>query len=852
MHKVERLRRSLTLEEKAQLTAGGGIMSTAGVERVGIPAFNVTDGPSAARGPSLPGIDGPTSTVIPCGSAVGATWNPALAEQLGALLGREARDRNCRGLLAPTVNLHRFPLAGRNFECYSEDPLHSGIMAAGFIKGVQSSGVFATVKHFVGNDAETQRSWMNSVIDERSLRELYLVPFEIAIRDGGAMAIMTGYNRLNGRWITEQPELLTGVLRREWGFEGLVMTDWFGVATPESLPAGLDLEMPGPPRAFGAALIAAVESGQIKESDLDRAVDQFLKVFDAFGGLNESEVASVPPPPTPEDLELVKSAAAEATVLLTNDGVLPLDVEEIRRVAIVGPNATSPCIVGGGSAEANPTASSTPLQSFKRIFGDRVELTYSRGCEVGNRVLPVGKNVLEAFDGFDVHLFDGPRFEGEPIRVQRMEELRLCVMGDDESYPGGAWSMRVSGTVTPSESGRFELLLAQAGSARVSVDGVVILDGIDDPPEPGGTEFFGRASKDAAAELSFQEGRPAEVVVDFVRREETVAGFRVGFRTLDGERLIEHAEANAAAADVVIVLVGSSAAWEGEAIDRDSFELPGRQNELIQRIARTNEKVVVVVNSGAPIDMEWVDGVSAALQCWLGGQGMADAIAEIVVGESDPGGRLPTTIPKELRHSPAFDTFPGENAEHRYGDGLFMGYRGYENSGIEPRFPFGHGLTYSTFRVGEPSFSDLNFQPGETLTISVPVSNAGDRAGSEVVQCYVEPVSPRLKRPIKELKSFAKVRLEAGQSQNIELQLDDRSFAYWDSGQPDFDAVADKLNSTLTYFESPQPPREPGWQVDAGRYVVHIGTSSSNISWSTSVFVGASENAHDQIKESKA
>jgi len=352
MADVDALVAALTLEEKAALTAGGDMFATTPVERVGIPRVNVTDGPSGARGQHYPGAGGAPSSCIPCGSAVGATWDPDLAEALGALVGREARDRGCLGLLAPTVNLQRSPLAGRNFECYSEDPLLSGRLAAGYVRGVQSQGVFATVKHFVGNEAEFERMTISSVIDERALRELYLVPFELAVKEGGALGIMTSYNRVNGRWVTEQRSLLIDLLRDEWGFEGLVMTDWFAVAdTATSLGAGLDLEMPAPGKALGPKVVEAVREGTVAEADLDAAVGRLLRGLDRIGALDAPEPPVEPRPPGPDDVALLRRAAAAAAVLLANDGTLPLDGRRLGRVAVIGAPAALPAVVGGGSAQ---------------------------------------------------------------------------------------------------------------------------------------------------------------------------------------------------------------------------------------------------------------------------------------------------------------------------------------------------------------------------------------------------------------------------------------------------------------------------------------------------------------------
>ena len=641
------------------------------------------------RGLSLPGMGGPTSTCIPCGSALGATWDPALAEQLGALVGREALDRGCRGLLAPTVNLHRHPLAGRNFECYSEDPLLSGRLAAGYVRGVQSAGVFATVKHFVGNEAEYERGSISSVIDERSLRELYLLPFEIAVREGGALGLMTSYNRLNGRWLTERPDLLVELVRGEWGFEGLVMTDWFAVAdTSLSLGAGLDLEMPGPGRALGSTVVTAVNDGRVKEDDLDVAVRRLLSSYDRIGALVAAAPDVAPVPPGPEDLELLRRSSAESIVLLRNDGTLPLEPSSLRRVAIVGQHAVSPCVMGGGSAGVATPPLTTPLESVSALLGDASEVVYERGCEADVSATPIGERVLVAPDGFDAAFHAGPECAGEVLKREKLDSLRFVIFGSmpDESL-GDEWSVRVRGSVVPDEDGRFEVVLAQSGRARVLVDGEVLLDGFENPMPAGGSDFFGLASKDLSTDVAVRRGVPLEVVVEYANIDAPLAGFRVGFRTVDKDALLQRAIDAAAGADVAVVVVGNSAEWETEGRDRPAFELPGRQPELIRRVAAVNNRTVVVVNAGAPVDLSWSDDVAAVLQCWFGGQEMASGVAGVLGGELEPGGRLPTSIPLCLEHSPSYDSFPGENGEVRYGEGLFMGYRGYEHRRILPAVP---------------------------------------------------------------------------------------------------------------------------------------------------------------------
>ena len=379
---LDNLVAALTLDEKTALLAGADFWSTVAVDRLGIPSIRVTDGPSGARGGTLPGALGAPSTCIPSGSALGTTWNAVLVEQLGQLVGAEALERGCRGLLAPTVNLHRSPLAGRNFECYGEDPLLSGKLAAAFVRGVQSQGVIATVKHFVGNEEEYERMSISSVIDQRSLRELYLVPFELAIKEGGALGIMCAYNRVNGRWVTEQPDLLRGTLRDEWGFAGLVMTDWFGVAdTVQSASSGLDLEMPGPGRAFGDPLAAAVGRDDVDVADVDAAVRRQLAAWDRVGALDTPTPIRDLTAPSSENLSLLRRAAGEATVLLHNDGVLPLDVATLRRVAVIGPNANASQIMGGGSSEVIAHPHPTPLEALRTALPPGIDTAYEPGCD---------------------------------------------------------------------------------------------------------------------------------------------------------------------------------------------------------------------------------------------------------------------------------------------------------------------------------------------------------------------------------------------------------------------------------------------------------------------------------------
>jgi beta-glucosidase len=835
MNRSEKLVGELTLDEKAALTAGAGMWTTVAIERLGIPAVNVTDGPAGARGPWLPSERDDPSPNIPCGSALGATWDPELLEALGALLGASARAKDCRVLLAPTVNIHRSPLAGRNFECYSEDPLLSGKLAAAFVRGAQSRGVATTVKHFVANEAETERFTMSSVVHSRALREIYLLPFELAVREGGTLGVMTSYNRLNGRWCSEDEALLAGILRGEWGFEGFVLSDWYAATSAVGgATAGLDLERPGPARALGPGIAAAVRAGDLDEALVDAQARRLLTVFDRIGALDDvgTDAGTGGAPPMPDGSDLCRQAAADAMVLLANDGALPLDPAGLRTLAVIGPNAPVAVIMGGGSANLEPQERRAPLDAIRARFAD-VDVIAERGVNTDKTIPPLDHSQLTTpggEPGIALEFHDGLDWEGDVVerRVHRSTEIMFVgapVEGGSEQF-----SVRARATFVPGESGAYTFSLVQLGRARVLVDGSVVIDGVEHPP-PRGEAYFGMGSAEATAAVELREGVPAEIVVEFTSRGGAgMYGVKLGCALPAPADLFERAVAAAASADAAIVVVGTNHEWESEGHDRATMDLPGEQDDLVRRVAAANARTVVVVNTGAPVTMDWADDVAAVLQVWFGGQGMAGALAAVLAGDTEPGGRLPTTIPLRLEHNPSFGNFPGENDEVHYGEGVLVGYRWYEARRLPVRFPFGHGLSYTSFDIGAPVVRGSSVAPGETITVDVPVTNTGTRAGSEVVQCYVAPAmrgGPRLTRPPKELKAFAKVRLEPGETTTVQLTLDERAFAYWDPGAPQRRSLRER---------TPFGPRTAddftevaGWRVDPGRYDLHVGRSSADI-----------------------
>ena len=819
----------LTLEEKATLTAGVDFWTTLAVPRVGLPAVRLTDGPNGARGPWTRGEGDAGAVCVPCGAAMGATWDPALIERVGVLLGTETRRKACRVLLAPTVNIHRSPLAGRNFECYSEDPLLSGRAAAALVRGVQSQGVATTVKHLIANEAETERYSMSSEVDERTRREIYLVPFELAIREGGSLGVMTSYNRLNGIWCTEDAELLAGVLRDEWGFEGFVVTDWYGVTTTEVSPgAGVDLEMPGPGRAYGPALAEAVAAGTVDEALVDAQVTRLLSVFDRIGALDDAGDEQPGSADEPEDRALAEEAAIAGTVLLTNDGTLPLDVAALGRVAVIGPNADRAVVMGGGSAQVEPAHLTSPLAALRAHLGEAVEVVHQPGVDISRSAVTV-RGPVHAEVSVD----------GEVVRTETWPTTQMVSFGPPEEV-GDDFTVRATTTFTPARTGPHAFSLVQAGRARVTVAGEVVVDGIADPPERGHS-FLGFGSKEAVGSVDLVAGEEAEVLVEY-RSEgaEGVYAVRVGVQATLPDDALDRAVAAAAEADVAVVVVGTDDEWESEGFDRRTMDLPGDQDELVRRVAAANPRTVVVVNAGAPVTMDWVEGPAAIVQSWFGGQEMGPALAQVLTGDAEPGGRLPTTIPVRLEHNPTFGLFPGDHDVHPYGEGVFVGYRWYQSRHLPVRFPFGHGLSYTSFTVGEPVLSSASFTPGATVEVQVPVTNTGDRAGSEVVQLYVAPPArTRVPRPAQELKAWAKVALAPGETTTVTLTLDERAFAWWDVGDEARAAVHDRL--PLRPPDDGRPVRTAGWRVDPGAYGLRIGRSADAIDHDVPVEVSVDE-----------
>ncbi len=776
--RIEGLLAQLTLEEKASLTAGADLWHTRPIPRLGIPALVLSDGPSGARGTSL--AEGPSSASFPCGTALAATWNTELVQRVGEAIAEDARSKSANVLLGPTVNLHRTPLGGRNFECHSEDPHLSARTAVAFIRGLQSRGVAACAKHFAANDSEYERMSISSEVGERALRELYLVPFEASVREAGAWSVMSAYNKLHGVYAGEHPWLLREVLKTEWGFDGLVVSDWFGThSTADAANAGLDLEMPGPGIHLGAKLVDAVRKSEVEESVLDDAVRRLLRLAHRTGALDGSHSGPERAVDRPEHREVARRAAAEAIVLLANrDETLPLDSVRLRRIAVIGPNAENSVVQGGGSARVRPHYVVSALDGIRARAGSGVSVDFAPGCTSHKTTPALGARLLDG--PLRVEYWNGAMAEGEPDLVREARDAYFTWLGAfAKEIDPKAFRVRLLGRVTPREAGAYTFSLVSAGKSRLFVDGVLAVDNWTDP-KPG-EAFFGLGSAEVRADVPLDAGRSVEVTVEYSNEgRPMLGGLKVGCLPASPPDLLERALACAAGADAAIVVVGLNDEWESEGHDRADLELPGRQVELIERVARANPRTIVVVNAGAPIRMEWLARVPAVVQLWYPGQEGGNALADVLFGDVNPSGRLPQSWPHRLEDTPAFLHYPGESGRVVYGEGLFMGYRYYDTKQVEPLFPFGHGLTYTRFDYTDLRLARSRVAAGERVEVELDVTNTGSRAGQEVVQLYVRDLVSRLARPEQELCAFAKLALEPGETKTVEFTLEPRALSYWD------------------------------------------------------------------------
>ncbi|SDP64746.1 beta-glucosidase [Actinopolyspora xinjiangensis] len=770
---VEELLGRLDLERKVRLISGAGFWHTPDEPVIGLRGMFLSDGPSGVRGEFWDERD--PSSCLPSPTALAATWDEESVVGSARVLAAEARRKGVDVVLGPTINLHRSPLGGRHFECFSEDPLLTGRIAGAYIGALQDAGVAATAKHYVANDSETERYTVDVEVDERTLRELYLAPFERAVA-AGAWLVMSGYNGVNGHTMTEHP-LLEDPLRTEWGFDGVVVSDWTAVRTTEAAAAGNDLAMPGPSEVWGAPLLAAIRDGRVPEAAVDDKVRRIIRLAARVGALDDVVPRGLRLPEVDRSRAL-RSAAADSMVLLRNEGeLLPLRRSRLGRLAVLGPSASASRVQGGGSSSVVPEYAISPLEGLRTALGSATEVVHREGVFLRDELEPVPVDMLTnpvtGQRGVRVCFRDA---HGEVLAAENRGTARLMWTGAELS---GVETVEVSTTVLPTVSGTHELGVAGVGPHRLEVDGSVVLERTLRPERADPAEAV-LAPPHATAEVELEAGSAVDVLATHRVLGGWLGAVTLGLFEPAADAAAEFAGAVAAAseADAAVIVVGTTARTESEGSDRDTLELPGGQRELVRAVAEANPHTVVVVNSGAPVELDWHEEVPAVLLSWFPGQEGGNALADVLLGDREPGGRLPSTWPVRQRDVPVLDTRP-DHGRLEYAEGPHIGYRAWRRSARRPAYSFGHGLGYTRWEYTS-LLGPERFRAGDDVLFQVGLTNTGERHGKEVVQLYLRRAESEVDRPELWLAGFAVVEAAAGAQALVPVRLEAEVFRHWD------------------------------------------------------------------------
>jgi len=793
----------MSLDEKIDQLSGTGDLGfdTRENTRLGIPAFRITDGPLGVRWGK--------STSFPCGAAIASTWDTNLIARFATALAEETYAHGRNYLLGPCVNIHRFQAGGRNFESYGEDPWLTSRMAVNYIKALQSHDVIASVKHFALNNQEWQRTEINVLADERAMREIYLPAFEAAVKEAGVYTVMSAYNKVNGWWCSENKVLLTDILKNEWGFKGLVVSDWVSThSTVNAANNGLDLEMPTGDVFSMEKLKKAVQEGKVSEAVINDKVSRLLWVKFMAGLFDKQIIGDTTVLTGDAHKKLALEIAGESIVLLKNEkNLLPLNLTDLKKIAVIGPNAAIARAGGGGSSEVNPYYSISPLEGIKKLVGNKAEVIFAQGDELRSSPLQaVGKQFLQPAlmkgSGLKAEFFNNTKLEGMPA-LTRLDTSLYFIWGDDppgEGIGNDSYSVRWTGSVTPPLSRTYTFYTASDDGVRVFIDGKQLIGNWSDH----GTTVD-------SARIDLIAGRSYNIKVEYYEN----GGNAVLILAWDlpapkaQNTMISDAVAAARRADVAIVFAGTSDAFESEGYDRiGGLRLPGNQDELIKAVAAANPRTIVVLNTGTPVITDgWLNKVPALLEAFFPGQEGGAAIAEVLFGKHNPSAKLPFSFISGYQQTPAYHKYMDKSLDAPYEEGIFVGYRYLEKNKLVPTFPFGFGLSYTTFE-----YSDLRVEKASngTWEVSLKVKNTGKLAGSEIVQLYVADAHSQVPRPLKELKGFAKVSLDPGQEKKVSLHLNSRSFAYYDKAGRQ-------------------------WKVEPGTFEILAGSSSADIKLKTKI-----------------
>ena len=797
---IEKLVGKMTLEEKIDFIGGYQDFHIRAVPRLGIPQLNMADGPLGVRNYGR-------STAYPAGINLAASWDKKIAYGVGKAIACEAHSKNAHIILGPALNIYRMPLCGRNFEYLGEDPYLAGHIAKEYITGMQDQGIIACVKHYAANNREFNRQNCSSDMDERTLHEIYLPAFKTAVQEGMVGAVMTSYNLINGIHASENNYLINQILKGDWGFDGIVMSDWGSTYNGLNCArGGLDLEMPSGRMMNRATLIPAIQSGALSEEVINDKIRRILRVYKRFGLFENPNVSKG----YVLDSNYVRHTALDAArggmVLLKNEkNILPLKKDKIKKIAILGPHGKPTVTGGGGSSYINPTRTISLVDAVQQVAGERITVAYEKGLFTE---APFPEDLFDHFDfyvykngkrvqGVNADFYNGKKLEGDVIASKFFEKLDLT----DDGLWGGLkvqvdFSVRFSCFFSPQESGYYSLGASGDDGYRIKLDGKTILElWRDQGPTHAKCDVFLNAGKEYKVEVEYyQSGGGAQITLGSAKAKIELKPEEYTALALDAAKK----------ADLVILAVGFDNTTESEGFDR-TFEMPYKQSEFIKTIAQVNSNIVVVLNAGGNVEMSsWIDDVKGLLMAWYPGQEGNLAAAEILFGITNPSGKLPASFEYKLEDNPCYN-YNFDTLKVFYGEGIFTGYRYWDKSKSKPRFPFGFGLSYTNFICSDISIDKKEYFSGEPVRVRVTVQNTGALEGADVVQLYVSDKESTFPRPVKELKAFEKIHLTPGEKKVVEFELHKDAFAFYN-------------------------PISHSWEVEPGDFEICIGNSSATIS----------------------
>ena len=788
--RVEDLLSRMTVEERISLLGGTGF-ATKPIARLGIPELKMSDGPLGVRWGN--------SSAFPSGICMASTWDTALIRKVGKSIGEELKGKGRDVILGPCVNIARIPQGGRNFESFGEDPYLTSRFAVSYIEGVQSEGVAATVKHFAANNQEYQRMFVNVLIDHRALNEIYLRSFKAAVQEANVKCIMAAYNKVDGQYCSENEYLLKTKLKDSWGFKGLAMSDWGAVHS--SIPTAngdLDLEMPKGKYINDSTIIPDIKAGIVKVSDVDAKVKRILSVIFELGLFEKQNLPDANLINTKEHRHIALKAAREGIVLLKNsNNILPINVNKVKSIAIIGSGAVEPRVGGGGSSMVNPIFAVSPLNALKEKTDNKIKIDYAEGVQLDGDGSFIDSSFLYLPSNPEVHglfaeFFDNQKLEGKTV-LTRIDKTLNFNWGNEAPFAdfrSENYSARWTTILKPVKSGNYIIDVTSDDGSRLFIDGKLVVN-----------DWSDHAAEVHSYKIKLEAGKSYLLKYEFYQNGGDAVA-KLGWRP-PNEDLISKAVALAKKSDVTIVFAGTSQYFESEGFDRSDLDLPNEQDKLINALSAVNKNIIVVLNSGSPVIMnKWINKVSGVLEAWFSGEEGGNAVADVILGNYNPSGKLPVTFPKQWKDCSAYKTYKMQDSVTDYSDGIFVGYRYFDKNNIVPLFPFGYGLSYTQF-----SYSKLMIEPidnGQKFKISFQIKNTGELKGADVPQLYLGMVKSKVSRAVKELKAFDKVSLKPQEIKTVEFIIN---------------------KNVMDYYSD----KEEKWLFEPGKVKVMVGNSSKDI-----------------------